>query len=91
LIYTIDGKEVNNRPLKEGRWVTIQKDLLPYIKEGLKEAVHRGHLSSDNLSDYAVVNMNMGWEIPGTFDAAIQIKDLDITAIFKDNHYDKVQ
>jgi beta-glucanase (GH16 family) len=91
LIYTIDGKEVNNRPLKEGRWITIQKDLLPYIKEGLKEAVHRGHLSSDNLSDYAVVNMNMGWEIPGTFDASIQIKDLDITAIFKDNHYDKVQ
>jgi hypothetical protein len=65
--------------------------LLPYIKEGLKEAVRGSHLSSDNLSDYAVVNMNMGWEIPGTFDAAIQIKDLDITAIFKDNRYDKVK
>jgi hypothetical protein len=24
--------------------------------------------------------MNLGWEIPGTYSAAIQIKNLDITA-----------
>jgi hypothetical protein len=87
LIYTIDGKEVSNAPLKEGRWQAMQKDLLPYIKEGLKEAVRKGHLSGDKLADYAIVNMNMGWEIPGTFDAAVQIKDLEIVAVLKDDYH----
>ncbi len=91
LIYTIDGKEVSNAPLKEGRWRAMQKDLLPYIKEGLKEAVRKGHLSGDKLADYAIVNMNMGWEIPGTFDAAVQIKDLEIVAVLKDDYHGPIQ
>ena len=83
-IYTIDGTEVNKTPLEGRQWLTVQKNLLPYIKEGLKEAVRKGYLYSSKLTDYAVVNMNMGWEIPGTFDAAMQIRDLDIRTITKD-------
>jgi hypothetical protein len=79
-IYTIDGREVNTTPLKSGKEVTIEKDLLPYIKAGLIEAVKRGYLSGSDPKDYAVVNMNLGWEIPGTFDAAVQIQNLSITA-----------
>lgn len=30
---------------------------------------------------YAVANMNLGWEIPGAFDAAVQIRDLALSAI----------
>jgi len=82
-IYTIDGKDFNTTPLKAGNWVTIQKDLLPYIKEGLTHVTQKGHLSSSDPKDYAVVNMNLGWEIPGTFNAGIQVKDLEVSAISK--------
>jgi hypothetical protein len=82
-IYTTDGREVNTTPLKAGNWVTIQKDLLPYIKEGLTHVAQKGCLSSSDPKDYAVVNMNLGWEIPGTFSAAIQIRDLEVSAISK--------
>jgi beta-glucanase (GH16 family) len=82
-IYTIADNEINNTPLKEGQWVTVQKDLLPYIKDGLKETARKGHLASCNPADYAVVNMNLGWEIPGTFDASMQIKDLEVLAVLE--------
>ncbi|UCG59291.1 MAG: family 16 glycosylhydrolase [Phycisphaerales bacterium] len=83
-IYTIAGSEINNTPLKDRDWVTLGKDLLPYIKGGLKEATQRRFLISSDPKDYAVVNMNLGWEIPGTFDAAIQIKGLSVTAVVED-------
>jgi hypothetical protein len=82
-IYTIAGNKINNTPLKKGQWVAIQKDLLPYIRNGLKETVRKGHLTSCNPADYAVVNLNLGWEIPGTFDASMQIRDLEVLAVLK--------
>jgi hypothetical protein len=75
------GRRSFTTPLKSGKWVTIEKDLLPYIKEGLKEAVKRGYLSNSDPKDYAVVNMNLGWEILGTFDAAAEIECLAIDAV----------
>jgi len=82
-IYTIAGENVASEPLKENRWAEIDINLLPYIKAGLQEAVKRGYLKDSNVGDYAVVGMNMGWELPGTFDAAMQIRDLRLTAILK--------
>ncbi|MGE5295255.1 MAG: hypothetical protein ACM3VT_10545 [Solirubrobacterales bacterium] len=80
-IYTVDGKAVGVTPLKTGQWCTLDADLLPFIKSGLQEAVKRGYLKDADPHHYAVANMNLGWEIPGTFDAAAQIRDLRISAI----------
>jgi hypothetical protein len=68
-------------PLKGGPWVAVDTDVLPHIKRGVQEAVVRGYLEDDALGDYAVVNMNMGWEIPGTFNAAVQVRGLQISAV----------
>jgi len=82
-IYTIAGENVTSEPLKENRWAEIEINLLPYIKAGLEEAVKREYLKDSNPGDYAVVGMNMGWELPGTFDASIQIRDLALTAALR--------
>lgn len=79
-IYTVAGRSVGVTPLKTGQWLTLHADLLPFIKSGLQEAVNRHYLKDADPHHYAVVNMNLGWEIPGVFDAAIQIKDLQISA-----------
>ena len=80
-IYTVDARLLGVTPLKEGNWITVRADLLPFIRSGLEEAVKRGYLGKGDAHDYAVANMNLGWEIPGTFDAAVQIRDLNISAI----------
>lgn len=80
-IYTIDGKTVNTTPMKQKQWITVDCDLLPHIQEGLKQAAAKGYLHDSDPQHYAAVNMNMGWEIPGTYDASIQVKDFDLTMI----------
>ncbi|MBN1846578.1 MAG: family 16 glycosylhydrolase [Sedimentisphaerales bacterium] len=82
-IYTIDGRVVNHLPMQTGKWITFQGDLLPFIKDGLAEAGRRGFLQDVDPAHYAVVNMNLGWEIPGTYTAAIQIRDLQIHVVLK--------
>jgi hypothetical protein len=84
-IYTLDGKVTGATSLKEGRWTTLRVDLLPHIKDGLQEAVKRGYLQSSDPAEYAVANMNLGWEMPGTFDAAIQVRNLRVLALPADN------
>ncbi len=79
-ICTVDGKVVGVTALEPGRWLTVQADLLPQIRNGLQEAVKRGYLKSYDPHDYAVANMNLGWEIPGTFDAAIEVKGMNVLA-----------
>jgi hypothetical protein len=82
-IYTIAGEQVNTEHLRENEWAEIDADLLPHVKAGLKEAVKRGHLTGSDAGDYAVTGMNMGWELPGTFDASMQIRDLGILAVLR--------
>jgi len=80
-IYTVDARLLGIHPLKEGAWIGVQADLLPFIRSGLQEAMKRGYLKDAACHNYAVANMNLGWEIPGTFDAAIQVRDLNILAV----------
>jgi len=82
-IYTVAGKTLGETPLKTGDWIAVDQNLLPHILNGLQEAAKRGYLKDSDPHDYAVANMNLGWEIPGTFDAAIQVQDLDISATLK--------
>jgi hypothetical protein len=83
-IYTVAGAALGEDSLKTGQWVALDVNLLPHIRNGLLEAVKRGYLKSSDPHDYAVANMNLGWEIPGTFDTAVQIQDLEISAVSKD-------
>ncbi|MEN6425416.1 MAG: hypothetical protein ABFE13_08640 [Phycisphaerales bacterium] len=82
-IYTVDARLLGITSLQGGDWISVQADLLPLIRSGLQEAVKRGYLKDAALPNYAVVNMNLGWEIPGTFDAAIQVRDLSISATIR--------
>ena len=72
-IRPIAGEQVNTEHLKKNQRVKIDANLLPYIEAGLEEAAGRGYLTVLNPGDYAVTGMNVGWELPGTFDASIQI------------------
>ena len=82
-IDTIDGREVLPRPPGRKEWVAIRKDLLPAIAAGLSCAVERGFLKSADPGRFAVVNMNMGWEIPGACDAAVEVRGLAVTAVLR--------
>jgi hypothetical protein len=80
-IYSIDGREALPASLRGGRRVAIRKDLLPFIRDALVCAVRERFLESADPARYAVVNMNLGWEMPGAYDAAVEVRGLAITAV----------
>lgn len=78
-IFTPDGETFAKRSLHEGRWVTVERDLLPLLREALDTAWTRGFLpASRDLGDYSLTGMNLGWELPGTFNVALQIRRLSL-------------
>lgn len=85
LIYSLDGREVLPAPLAVGEPVAIHKDVLPAICEALKYGVEQGYLVTGAPGRYAVVNMNLGWEMPGAHDAGVEIRGLGVTAILRDH------
>jgi hypothetical protein len=83
-IFTPDARVFTGASAQDGRWITIDKDLLPLMLEALETAWSRGFLKdSKNLSDYAIGGLNLGWEVPGTFDVALQIRDLSLKSVPK--------
>ena len=78
-IFTPGGKTFTSTSAHDGNWVIIDQDLLPLMHEALKTAWARGFLKeSKSLSDYTIGGMNMGWELPGTFDVEMQIRNLSL-------------
>lgn len=64
-----------------GSWRILDTDLLPYIKDGLQAAWTNGYLpnSIGQYDDYKIGSMNMGWEITGLNDCAMQVKNFSVT------------
>ena len=78
-IYTISGQSINPVPMNRHEWIHINTNLLPEILTGIDDAVKGNYLTDSNPEHYAVINMNMGWEVPGTYNVDMQIRNFAIT------------
>jgi len=88
-IFQPAGMRYTDASLHDGDWVTIDADLLPLIHEGLKSAWDAGFLAdSRRESDYRLGGMNMGWEVTGPLDAAVQVRGLHLEATLADEARD---
>lgn len=79
-IFTPGGETFASEPVEVGKWVSVDKDLLPLIRDGLEAAWTAGFLiESQSAQDYRIAGMNLGWEVPGTFAVEMQVRDLSLT------------
>lgn len=84
MIFNPAMTEFTKETLHTGNWVTIDKDILSLIRKGFTEGQKRGYISkSANQSDYFIASVGMGWEIPGLFDAAIQVRDISLECVYR--------
>lgn len=80
-IFTPSGETYTSQSAHDGAWITIDRDLLPLLREALETAWQRGFLTeSKNLADYRISGMNIGWEVPGIFDVEMQLRKLSLKA-----------
>jgi len=83
-IFNPGGAAYTERSTHDGKWVRIDRDLLPLIRKGLRTARGRGFLTrSRDLADFRIGSFNIGWEMPGPRDAAMHIRGLSLEAELK--------
>lgn len=67
----------------DAKWSYFSWDALPTICNALVKAQKDGYLLHTSLDQMAITGLNIGWEIPGTYNATMQIKDFSILATKK--------
>jgi len=79
-ICLLDGKRFWSGRTGNGQWRTLESDLLPLLREALTVAQEHGYLKQSGVEDLGLTTFNLGWEIPGPYDAAIELRGLSMNA-----------
>ncbi len=81
-IFTPASDNFARQSVHDGGWVTVEKDLLPLMREGLQHAQAKGFVKGPtDLVDYRPLGIFVGWEVPGVFDVDLQIRNLSLKAV----------
>lgn len=62
-------------------WHSARLDLLPLVKQGVTAMQRKGQFTHTQLEDLVLVGMNFGWEIPGTFDTGLMLRNLSVKVV----------
>jgi len=80
-IYTPPAVEFFKGSAHDRVWIRVDKDLVPLIHQALRATWQQGHLTeSRELADYRITSVNLGWEVPGIFDVAVQVRGFSLRA-----------
>jgi hypothetical protein len=81
-IFTSASDTFAGKSTHDGGWVTLGKDLLPLMREGLAHARSKKFIKgSGDLADYRPLGVFIGWEVPGRFEVDLQIRNLSLKAV----------
>jgi len=77
-ICMLDGKRFWQTPTGDGQWHKLNVDMTPLLKEAVTTAQQHGFLKSTGYEDLTIDSFNLGWEIPGPYDAAFEVRGLSM-------------
>lgn len=78
-IYNVPQKAVwGDISFQDMQWHKTQTNILPLIIQAVDSMKSKDLFLFTSLSDLELVGMNFGWEVPGTFDAAILVKGISL-------------
>ena len=72
--------QLNAKLPKVRQNVDLNVDLLPILKEALRTAESHEILADTVAGDWDIVACDMGWEMTGTYNAALQLRNLQLIA-----------
>lgn len=79
-IYHLPSIDSLPNGLNIGVYNNVNMDLLPYMQRALSLAHSQGVLLNTEVENLYLTGMNIGWEVPGTYDISIKIANLSIIA-----------
>ena len=80
-MYGVSSKRFLKEPVYVGDYIEIDFDILPEIKKALQACREYDGVEvfrNTNLEDLKLTTMNIGWELPGTYDVASTIYKLNL-------------
>ncbi len=77
-ICMLDGKRFWKVPTGDGTSQRLKVDLVPLLREALTIAQEHGYLKNTQYEDLASDSFNLGWEIPGPYEAAFDVRGLSL-------------
>lgn len=77
-IFSLSSEDYSQKSFRTKEWIKINTDLRPFLTEAIALAQKRGYLPGSNPEDMGVSGMNLGWEVPGTFDVGFEFKGFDL-------------
>ena len=81
-IYDVPETSIwGNVSLHDGDWHKTHMDIKPLIKRALEAMKEHDVFINTTLEDLKIIAMNFGWEVPGTFDAAIRVKGISLKSV----------
>jgi len=75
-ICNLDGKRFWEGNTGDGQWRQLEADLSELLGDALAIAREHGYLERSTLEDLALTSFNLGWEVPGPYNAAIEFRGL---------------
>jgi hypothetical protein len=67
--------------LQDGQWHKTHIDIKPLISRALTVMKSKGVFENTSLDDMKIIDMNFGWEVPGTFDAALRVRGISLVSV----------
>ncbi len=82
-ICSVDSAEYLEDPVLLNERASFKYNIVPMFEETLEKVQSSGGMRNCKLENLYVTYMNFGWEVPGTFDVAVDIYDISIEAVTK--------
>ena len=82
-IYTLGSKRYFDTPIKVGERRTLRRNILGDLREAIETAHTRGFITNTTIEDVVLDGTNIGWEVPGTYDAGVTLHKISITVVEK--------
>lgn len=70
----------NGKPVASEKSYDFNVNILSHVKKALATANKDGYLLNTNFEDLNITGMNIGWEVPGTFDVTMKLNNFDVVA-----------
>ncbi len=78
-MYAVPPQKIwGNVNLHDGSWHKGQADIKPIVLRAIDAMKGRGVFLNTKPEDLKITGMNFGWEVPGTFDVAIRVKNIHL-------------
>jgi len=82
----VDGADISaaiSGGIEAGRHYTVSVDLYPHLLASFERMRQEGYYADCTLSDMRISTTNIGWELPGTFDAGVEVDYLSVKYVEK--------